>query len=137
MNDCKSIFSLLCFTTFLTVHRIGDSAKNAFHSNPKNTVFDTKRLIGRKMDEPEVKRDLKHLPFTVKGKNNRPMINVKYSGENREFVSGFYSSALFIVTNSFVDTRRNWCDDSQTNERDGRGLPRPRCHTRRHHCPSL
>lgn len=64
---------------------IGDSAKNAFHSNPKNTVFDTKRLIGRKMDEPEVKRDLKHLPFTVKSKDNRPMINVKYSGENREF----------------------------------------------------
>lgn len=66
--------------------RIGDAAKNAFHQNPKNTVFDAKRLIGRKMDEPSVKRDLKHLPFTVKAKNNSPVINVKYKDETREFV---------------------------------------------------
>lgn len=39
---------------------VGDSAKNAFHSNPENTVFDAKRLIGRKVDDPEVKRDQKH-----------------------------------------------------------------------------
>ena len=39
---------------------VGDSAKNAFHSNPENTVFDAKRLIGRKFDEPEVQRDMKH-----------------------------------------------------------------------------
>ena len=51
------------------------------------------------MDEPEVKRDLKHLPFTVKSKNNRPMINVKYSGENREFVSEFWLSFLSILIN--------------------------------------
>ncbi|KAF8813684.1 heat shock protein 70 [Phlegmacium glaucopus] len=64
---------------------IGDSAKNAFHSNPKNTVFDAKRLIGRKMEEPEVKRDLKHLPFMVKEKNGAPMISVKYKDEMRDF----------------------------------------------------
>jgi molecular chaperone DnaK (HSP70) len=40
--------------------RIGDSAKNAFHSNPTNTVFDVKRLIGRKIEEPELQRDIKH-----------------------------------------------------------------------------
>ena len=39
---------------------IGDSAKNAFHTNPTNTVFDAKRLIGRKMEEPELQRDIKH-----------------------------------------------------------------------------
>jgi heat shock protein 5 len=64
---------------------IGDAAKNAFHQNPKNTVFDAKRLIGRKMDEDSIKRDLKHMPFTVKGKNNAPIINVKYKDETREF----------------------------------------------------
>ncbi|KDR75329.1 hypothetical protein GALMADRAFT_70123 [Galerina marginata CBS 339.88] len=64
---------------------IGDSAKNAFHSNPKNTVFDAKRLIGRTMDEPEVKNDLKHLPFTVKNKNNQPAISVRYKDEMRDF----------------------------------------------------
>jgi molecular chaperone DnaK (HSP70) len=40
--------------------RIGDSAKNAFHSNPTNTVFDAKRLIGRKIAEPDLQRDIKH-----------------------------------------------------------------------------
>jgi molecular chaperone DnaK (HSP70) len=69
--------------------RIGDAAKNAFHQNPKNTVFDAKRLIGRKMDEDSIKRDLKHMPFTVKGKNNAPIISVKYKDETREFVSLF------------------------------------------------
>ncbi|KAF9559889.1 heat shock protein 70 [Agrocybe pediades] len=64
---------------------IGDSAKNAFHTNPKNTVFDAKRLIGRKMDESAVKKDLKHLPFKVTDKNGTPIINVKYKGESREF----------------------------------------------------
>lgn len=39
---------------------VGDSAKNAFHSNPENTVFDAKRLMGRKMDDPDIKKDMKH-----------------------------------------------------------------------------
>jgi molecular chaperone DnaK (HSP70) len=46
--------------TFIHSLSVGDAAKNAFHSNPENTVFDAKRLIGRKMDDPEVKRDQKH-----------------------------------------------------------------------------
>ncbi|OBZ74374.1 glucose-regulated [Grifola frondosa] len=64
---------------------VGDSAKNAFHSNPENTVFDAKRLIGRKIDDPEIKRDQKHWPFKVVKKNDKPAIQVKYRGESREF----------------------------------------------------
>ncbi|KAH6911894.1 hsp70-like protein [Coprinopsis sp. MPI-PUGE-AT-0042] len=64
---------------------VGDSAKNAFHSNPENTVFDAKRLIGRKMDEDEVKRDMKHWPFKVKDKSGKPVISVKVKGETRDF----------------------------------------------------
>ncbi|KAI9512142.1 heat shock protein 70 [Russula earlei] len=64
---------------------IGDSAKNAFHSNPTNTVFDAKRLIGRKIDDPETKRDIKHWPFKVVNKNGKPAVNVKYRGEERDF----------------------------------------------------
>ncbi|KAL4062616.1 heat shock protein 70 family [Scleroderma yunnanense] len=64
---------------------VGDSAKNAFHSNPKNTVFDAKRLIGRKFDEPEVQRDTKHWPFTVANKASKPAIEVAYKGEMRTF----------------------------------------------------
>ncbi|TDL27150.1 heat shock protein 70 [Rickenella mellea] len=64
---------------------VGDSAKNAFHTNPENTVFDAKRLIGRKVDDPEVKRDQKHWPFKVKAKGGKPVIAVKHRGEIRDF----------------------------------------------------
>jgi molecular chaperone DnaK (HSP70) len=66
---------------------VGDSAKNAFHSNPTNTVFDAKRLIGRKMDEADLKKDMKHWPFGVVDKNGKPSIVVGFKGEKREFVS--------------------------------------------------
>ncbi|THH07204.1 hypothetical protein EW145_g3548 [Phellinidium pouzarii] len=64
---------------------VGDSAKNAFHSNPENTVFDAKRLIGRKFDDPDVKRDMRHWPFSVKGKGGKPVIQIKHKGGEREF----------------------------------------------------
>ncbi|KAJ2923135.1 hypothetical protein H1R20_g13959, partial [Candolleomyces eurysporus] len=64
---------------------VGDSAKNAFHSNPENTVFDAKRLIGRKMDDPDIVRDMKHWPFKVKEKNGKPVISIKHKTETKEF----------------------------------------------------
>ncbi|EIW76667.1 heat shock protein 70 [Coniophora puteana RWD-64-598 SS2] len=64
---------------------IGDSAKNAFHTNPKNTVFDAKRLIGRKMDEADIKRDMKNWPFEVINKGGKPVIAVDHKGDTREF----------------------------------------------------
>ncbi|KAI0742691.1 heat shock protein 70 [Daedaleopsis nitida] len=64
---------------------VGDSAKNAFHSNPENTVFDAKRLIGRKADDPEIQRDMKHWPFKVSSKSGKPHVQVKYRGELRDF----------------------------------------------------
>jgi len=64
---------------------VGDSAKNAFHSNPENTVFDAKRLIGRKMDDNELKRDMKHWPFSVVDKAGKPAIQINYKSETREF----------------------------------------------------
>ncbi|KAF5366291.1 hypothetical protein D9758_005791 [Tetrapyrgos nigripes] len=64
---------------------IGDSAKNAYHSNPKNTVFDAKRLIGRTMDDQNVMKDIKHWPFSVRDRNGKPAINVSYRGEQKEF----------------------------------------------------
>ena len=65
---------------------VGDAAKNAYHSNPKNTVFDAKRLIGRKTEEKEVKADMKHWPFKVADKGGKPVIVVQHKGEDREFV---------------------------------------------------
>lgn len=54
---------------------IGDAAKNQAAMNPINTVFDAKRLIGRKLDDPAIQQDLKHWPFKVIGKDgNKPHI---------------------------------------------------------------
>lgn len=66
--------------------RIGNSAKDAFHFNPQNTVFNAKRLIGRRMDDPVIMEDMKHWPFKVKEKDGKPVVVVNYKGEKREFV---------------------------------------------------
>ncbi|CAE6451364.1 hypothetical protein ACGC1H_004126 [Rhizoctonia solani] len=64
---------------------IGDAAKAAFHTSPSQTVFDAKRLIGRKYDDPEVKRDMKHWPFKIVNKGGKPMIQVKNKSELKDF----------------------------------------------------
>ena len=57
---------------------VGDAAKNQAAMNPINTIFDAKRLIGRKMDDPAIISDLKHWPFKVVGKDgNKPHIQGK------------------------------------------------------------
>ncbi|KAG1836192.1 glucose regulated protein 78kDa, partial [Suillus subluteus] len=48
---------------------------NAFHSNPTNTVFDAKRLIGRKTDDLELKHDIKHFPFNIQMKETTEEIS--------------------------------------------------------------
>ncbi|KAL9714818.1 Heat shock protein ssb1 [Leucoagaricus gongylophorus] len=57
---------------------IGDAAKNQAAMNPKNTVFDAKRLIGRRYDDPDVKKDISHWPFEVVEKDGSPMIKVNH-----------------------------------------------------------
>ncbi|KAI8061518.1 heat shock protein 70 [Gilbertella persicaria] len=64
---------------------IGDAAKNQFSANPERTVFDAKRLIGRRFNDKEVKNDSKHFPFTVVNKNGAPNIQVKVKGEDKVF----------------------------------------------------
>ena len=51
------------------------------------SVFDAKRLIGRKYDDAEVQADLKHFPFKVVNKTGKPYMRVQYRGEEKEFVS--------------------------------------------------
>ena len=80
-----SIYSLRIIFAYL-LHSVGDAAKNAFHSNPENTVFDAKRLIGRKFNEPEIQRDMRHWPFKVVDQKGKPVIQVKHRGELRDFV---------------------------------------------------
>ena len=66
---------------------IGDAAKNQLTSNPENTVFDVKRLIGRTWDDPSVQHDRKYLPFQLVEKNNKPHIQVDVKGEKTTFAA--------------------------------------------------
>ena len=51
-----------------------------------HSVFDSKRLIGRKFDDVEVQSDIKHFPFKVINKDGKPYISIEYRGESKEFV---------------------------------------------------
>ncbi|OAP54835.1 chaperone DnaK [Fonsecaea erecta] len=64
---------------------VGDAAKNQYASNPTRTIFDVKRLIGRKFEDKDVQRDLKHFPFKVANKDGKPVINVEVSGKPKTF----------------------------------------------------
>jgi len=56
---------------------VGEAAKNQATINPENTLFDVKRLIGRKFNDKEVQRDMKLLPFKIVAKGDKPIIEVK------------------------------------------------------------
>ncbi|XP_064490262.1 heat shock protein 68-like [Ornithodoros turicata] len=75
--------SYVAFTD--TERLIGDPAKAQVALNPENTVFGSKRLIGRTFDDPKIQEDLRHLPFTVVNDNNQPKIKVTYKGEEKVF----------------------------------------------------
>lgn len=74
---------------------IGESAKNQAARNPSNTVFDAKRLIGRKFNDPIVQADAKLWPFKlVKKDGERPAIEVQYKGETKQFFAEEISSMV-------------------------------------------
>merc|ERR1712042_50687 len=66
---------------------IGDAAKNQLTSNPENTIFDAKRLIGRTYADKGVQSDLKYFPFKVKKVNDKPYIEVSVKGEKKKFAA--------------------------------------------------
>ncbi|KAG8955962.1 70-kilodalton heat shock protein [Tulasnella sp. 424] len=68
-----------------TERLIGDAAKNQVAMNPHNTVFNAKRLIGRKFNDADVQGDVKYFSFKVVPKGEKPMIEVEYRGENKTF----------------------------------------------------
>lgn len=80
----RTIPSYVCFTDEEKL--VGDAAKSQSTMNPKNTVYDAKRLIGRKFSDPTVQADDKLWSFKVTGdKNDKPMINVTYKNEEKQF----------------------------------------------------
>ncbi|ETK75796.1 hsp70-like protein [Phytophthora nicotianae] len=87
--------SYVAFTD--TERLIGDAAKNQVAMNAHNTVFDVKRLIGRKFTDPEVQSDIKHWPFkVVRGAENKPQLVVQFKGESKTFQPEEISSMVLI-----------------------------------------
>jgi L1 cell adhesion molecule like protein len=75
---------------------IGEAAKNQAAMNPKNTVFDAKRLIGREYKDATVQSDIKLWPFKVVAEGNKPMIEVEYQGQPKRFSAEEISSMVLI-----------------------------------------
>lgn len=75
------------FVAFTSEERlIGEAAKNQAAGNPKNTVYEAKRLIGRRYDELAVQRDIKHFSYNVvRGAGEKPEIEVDYKGEAKRY----------------------------------------------------
>eukprot|EP01084_Bolivina_argentea_P143064 251278_1 len=95
--------SYVAFTD--TERLIGDAAKNQVAMNPKNTVFDAKRLIGRKYNEPTVQSDRKQWPFLVKeGSGQKPLIEVQYKGEAKTFLPEEVSSMILIKMKEIAES---------------------------------
>ncbi|XP_061643987.1 heat shock 70 kDa protein 1-like [Phyllopteryx taeniolatus] len=86
--------SYVAFTD--TERLIGDAAKNQVALNPSNTVFDAKRLIGRRFDDLVVQADRKHWPFKVVADGGKAKIQVQHKGEDKVFYPEEISSMVLV-----------------------------------------
>jgi L1 cell adhesion molecule like protein len=84
---------------------IGDGAKSQVAMNPKNSVFDAKRLIGRKFQDSTVQSDMKLWPFEViKGPADKPMIEVEYKAETKQFSAEEVSSMILVKMKEIAES---------------------------------
>ncbi|KAF5103723.1 hypothetical protein D0Z03_000095 [Geotrichum reessii] len=84
---------------------IGDAAKNQAALNPKNTVFDAKRLIGRRFDDESVQKDIKTWPFKVIDSNGSPLIEVSYLNETKTFSPQEISSMVLTKMKEIAEAK--------------------------------
>jgi L1 cell adhesion molecule like protein len=93
------------FVSFTDEERlIGDAAKSMASSNPTNTIFDAKRLIGKKYNDPSVQSDKKHFSYELIDKSNKPYISAKYKGETKEFSPEEISSMVLIKMKEIAES---------------------------------
>jgi molecular chaperone DnaK (HSP70) len=90
---------------------IGEAAKNQAHLNPTNTLYDVKRFIGRRFDEPSVQRDMKLLPFNIINRSNKPFIEVEVKGEKKTFAPEEISAMVLVrmkeIAEAFIGKKIN------------------------------
>lgn len=75
---------------------VGEAAKNQAPLNPQRTIFDIKRLIGRRFDDEEVQRDVRYLPYKVVNKGGKPYVEVPMKGGERRAFSPEEISAMIL-----------------------------------------
>ncbi|XP_011908846.1 PREDICTED: heat shock cognate 71 kDa protein [Cercocebus atys] len=100
--------SYVAFTD--TERLIGDAAKNQVAMNPTNTVFDAKRLIGRRFDDAVVQSDMKHWPFMVVNDAGRPKVQVEYKGETKSFYPEEVSSMVLTKMKEIAEAYLGKCE---------------------------
>jgi molecular chaperone DnaK (HSP70) len=89
---------------------IGESAKQQVAANPTNTVFDVKRLIGRKFTDQVVQDDIKHYPFDViKGDNDKPMIKVNKGTFHPEEISAMILGQMKKIAEDYLGQKVTDC----------------------------
>merc|ERR1712217_281805 len=97
---------------------VGDASKNMAISNPTNTIFDAKRLIGRKFDDPEVQSDMKHWPFKVIKDFSPEEISSMVLRNMKETAEGYLNKtikkAVITVPAYFNDSQRQATKDAGT-----------------------
>ena len=93
------------YVSFTETERlIGDGAKNQASMNPENTIFDAKRLIGRKFDDPAVQADIKNFPFSVVSDAGKPKIQANYKGETKTFQPEEISSMVLTKMKEIAES---------------------------------
>jgi len=75
---------------------VGEAAKQQATTNPEQTVYDAKRLIGRRFKDSDVQKDMKHWPFKVQDQGGKPMISVKVKGETKILAPEEISAMVLI-----------------------------------------
>ena len=83
---------------------IGEASKSSAASNPTNTVFDAKRLIGKNFDDVNVQKYMKHLSYNVINQENKPMIQVEYKGETKVFAPEEISSMVLTKMKEIAES---------------------------------
>jgi heat shock protein 5 len=113
---------------------VGDAAKNQYAANPTRTIFDIKRLIGRKFDDKDVQKDAKNFPFKIVNKDSKPVVKVEVNkspkiftpeevsamvlGKMKEIAEGYLGKkvthAVVTVPAYFNDAQRQATKDAGT-----------------------
>lgn len=93
------------FVSFTSEERLlGNPAKTLAASNAKNTVYDAKRLIGRNYNDSHMKEEMKHFSYDIVDKNNKPIIEVEYKNERKQFTPEEISSMILYKMKEVAET---------------------------------